>query len=193
MDRLAVGVGVCRTGKYPTKNIDGNTLEYKKWYSMLLRCYGRECQTKYPAYHGCTVSQDFIMFQEFAEWCNNQTGFRNKGWHLDKDILYKGNKQYNRDTCCFVPEQINYLILDNRAVRGGLPLGVCKVDKKFKAVLRTAKGVQRLGRYPTPEQAFTAYKEAKESYIKEVANQWKNDIDSRVYDSLISWEVDISD
>jgi hypothetical protein len=74
-----------------------------------------------------------------------------------------------------------------------LPLGVCKADKKFKATLRTSEGVKRLGRYYTPEEAFTSYKQAKEDHIKEVATQWKDCIDNRVYHSLMNWVVGISD
>ena len=43
---------------------------------------------------------------------------------LDKDILYKGNKEYAPDKCIFVPERINKLFLKNDADRGDLPIGV---------------------------------------------------------------------
>ena len=35
--------------------------------------------------------------------------------------------------------------------------------------------------------------EAKESYIKEVANKWKDQIVHRVYEALMKYEVDIND
>lgn len=50
-----------------------------------------------------------------------------------------------------------------------------------------------LGNYATAEEAFYAYKEAKESYIKEVANKWKDQIDPKVYNALMNWEVEITD
>ena len=50
-----------------------------------------------------------------------------------------------------------------------------------------------LGRYNTPEQAFLAYKIAKESYIKEVAEKWRDQIDPRVYNTLMNYEVNIDD
>lgn len=46
-----------------------------------------------------------------------------KYWHLDKDILVAGNKIYSPETCLFVPNRINSLLI--RGVKTGpLPLGV---------------------------------------------------------------------
>ena len=50
---------------------------------------------------------------------------------------------------------------------------------------------QYLGQYSTPEEAFYAYKAAKEKRIKEVAEDWKDQIDPRVYEALMKYEVDI--
>ena len=45
----------------------------------------------------------------------------------------------------------------------------------------------------TVEQAFNVYKKAKEKYIKEVADKWKDHIDIRVYEALMNYEVSIYD
>lgn len=45
----------------------------------------------------------------------------------------------------------------------------------------------------TPEEAFAVYKREKEKYIKEVANKWKDQIDPRVYESLMNWTIEITD
>ena len=50
-----------------------------------------------------------------------------------------------------------------------------------------------LGGFDTPEEAFLAYKQAKEAYIKEVANKWKGQIDPKVYEALMNWNVEITD
>ena len=59
----------------------------------------------------------------------------------------------------------------------------------------SGKGASKtfIGRYTTPEEAFQAYKQAKEAYIKEVANKWKDQIDNRVYEALMNWGVSIDD
>ena len=35
---------------------------------------------------------------------------------LDKDILYKNNTIYSKDTCIFIPERINILFTKNNAL-----------------------------------------------------------------------------
>jgi oligoribonuclease (3'-5' exoribonuclease) len=45
----------------------------------------------------------------------------------------------------------------------------------------------------TELEAFLAYKHAKEAYIKELANKWKDQIDPRVYDALMNYQVEITD
>lgn len=43
------------------------------------------------------------------------------------------------------------------------------------------------------DSAFSAYKVFKESVIKEAANKWKDQIDVRAYEALMSYEVEITD
>ena len=54
-------------------------------------------------------------------------------------------------------------------------------------------GRKYLGAFNTPEEAFYTYKEAKEKHIKELAFKYKDQIDPRVYNALMSWEVYIDD
>lgn len=56
------------------------------------------------------------------------------------------------------------------------------------------KGKQEhLGYFNTEVEAFKAYKEAKEIYIKELVNKWKSQIDDRAYNALMNYTVDITD
>ncbi len=50
-----------------------------------------------------------------------------------------------------------------------------------------------LGCFKTEIEAFNAYKQAKESFIKEQANKWKSHIDQRAYNALMNYEVGIDD
>ena len=47
----------------------------------------------------------------------------------------------------------------------------------------------------TPEEAFLAYKKAKEEYIKEVAQEYYDSgkIDQNVYDALLRYQTEITD
>ena len=189
------GVGI--TGaRYPTKVNGVHTKEYALWHSMLTRCYSDDYKKKYPTYIGCEVSDNFKSYEYFYEWCSKQVGFDNKDWHLDKDLLMKGNKVYSENSCVFIPREINSLLIKCDASRGEHLIGVnwCKTKKAFKARVRKNKGGSEwLGYFNTELEAFNAYKTAKESFIKEQANKFKSQIDLRAYNALMSYEVMIDD
>ncbi|MGD4514716.1 hypothetical protein QT738_22630, partial [Xanthomonas citri pv. citri] len=64
----------------------------------------------------------------------------------------------------------------------------------FVAQVNKNKGKQeRLGLFKTEIEAFNAYKKAKESFIKEQAEKWKDKIDDRAYEALMNYEVNIDD
>ena len=47
--------------------------------------------------------------------------------------------------------------------------------------------------YDTELGAFNAYKVEKEIFVKELAEKWKDKIDERAYNALISYQVGIDD
>lgn len=170
------------------------------WQNMLNRCYNNN--TEYVGkYESCHVSDTFLYFKNFRLWCDEQIGFNSKDdkgkpFALDKDLLVKGNLLYSENTCCFIPRDINNLLLTTKKLRGDLPIGVQRNKAKiakFIATLSKYGRQQKLGIYDTPEEAFLAYKQAKESYIKEVANKWKGKIDPRAYEALMNYRVEITD
>lgn len=169
--------------------------EYYLWKDMFYRCYSERFLNMRPTYKGCSVSENFKYFSYFKDWCNKQVGFGNEGWHLDKDILVKGNKVYSEDTCCFVPKEINVLLVKSNARRGEYPIGVSyrKDRNKYKAGINNTIGSCFIGYFNTPEEAFYAYKEVKETKIKVVAEKWKGLIDQRVYEALMNYQVEITD
>ena len=189
------GVGVTGT-KYLTTINGRNIKEYELWCNMLRRCYSDNFKKKNPTYEGCEVGDKFKSYEYFYEWCHSQVGFANKDWQLDKDLLIKGNKVYNESTCVFIPKDINSLLTKSAASRGEHLIGVCwsKTHKAFRATVRKNKGKQEhLGLFNTEIEAFNAYKKAKESFIKEQANQWKSEIDPRAYNTLMNYEVNSDD
>ena len=185
-------IGVLGT-KYP---ISVQTKEYKLWTSMLERCYSSNYKKKRPTYEGCEVSDNFKSYEYFYDWCNKQIGFGNKGWQLDKDLLAKGNKVYNEFTCVFLPKEINSVLTKSTATRGDHLIGVywSKTHKAFRAQVSKSKGKrEHLGFFKTELEAYNAYKQAKESFIKEQANKWKGQIDDRAYEALMNYTVEITD
>ena len=68
-----------------------------------------------------------------------------------------------------------------------------KSRNKYKSKIKKFGKTVNLGRYDTVIEAFSAYKKAKESYLKELANKWKSQIDERAYLALMNYEVHIDD
>ena len=189
------GVGIVGT-KYPSRVSGVLTKEYVLWTSMLQRCYGDVYKKKYTTYIGCEVSDNFLRYEYFYEWCHKQVGFDNEGWHLDKDLLVKGNKVYSEDSCVFLPAEINTVLTKSTASRGEYLIGVYwdKTKKAFRATVRKNKGKSEwLGYFNTELEAFKAYKIAKEAFVKEQAEKWKSQIDTRAYNALMNYEVSIDD
>ena len=192
---LVFGEGICDV----FTQVNGeDSKEYKLWRSMLERCYSEKYHEKKPTYKACEVCDYWKLFSNFRATVHKMSNFDkslSEGWHLDKDILVRGNKVYSAETCCFVPSEINSLLNTNRKLRKELPLGVSyiKQDGKYAACLSTYNKSTTLSVHCTPEGAFLAYKQAKEAHIKEVAEKWKEQIDSRVYDALMNWTVEIDD
>jgi hypothetical protein len=174
---------------------DKDIKEYQLWSGVLQRCFSEEYKQKYPTYEGVTCSKEWLSMTTFIEDVSQMKGFGFSGWELDKDILQNGNKLYSKDTCCFVPQGINSLLTKCDKARGKYPVGVCfyKPTGKFVAYVRLDGKRRNLGYFTTPEEAFQAYKTAKEDYIKVVAQKWQHLLDERVFQALLDYEVNIDD
>ena len=189
------GVGISGT-KYPITVDSVKTKEYGLWKDMLRRCYSDAYKKRKPTYEGCEVSDKFKSYEYFYEWCNKQVGFGVEGFELDKDLLIKGNKVYSENSCVFIPVEINSLLVKRENMRGKYLIGVCwhKKGKAFMAKVSRNKGQpEHLGSFKTEIEAFNAYKEAKEAFVKEQANKWKDEIDERAYKALMNYTVEITD
>ena len=104
--------------KYPSRVNGVLTREYRLWMDMLRRCYSDGFRKKNQTYKDCEVSDNFKSYEYFYEWCNEQIGFGVEGFELDKDLLIKGNKIYNKNTCIFVPSEINLVLTKRTTSRG---------------------------------------------------------------------------
>ena len=200
--------GVDKNGNVPKAKEfkDGKwciTWEYNKWQNMLKRCFDNKLKEKYPTYKSATCCDRWLCFANFLEdlealkkeynWSENET------LNLDKDILYKGNKLYSLENCVLVPQWINTLFTKCDASRGQYPVGVSynKRAKKYQANCRINGKLTSLGYYNTIEEAFNAYKQTKEQEIKRVANECVSkgfiSKDSRLYNAMINYQVEIDD
>lgn len=183
------GIGMIGS-KYPS-----NTKEYVAWKSMLNRCYYHKIVGKNPTYKDVNCSENWLLYENFCEWLHGQENFdrwlNGEKWCLDKDILVKDSKIYSSETCCLVPQNINNIFVKNKSRRGKLPIGVVQSNDKYGAMFNR----KYIGTFDTIEEAFQVYKQYKESYIKQVAQEEysKGNITKKCYEAMMNYVVEITD
>ena len=195
LKKLVWGIGI-KGSTYPSSKNNKQLKKYVLWANMLRRCTEKRWLEK-PAYFGTSCSENFKSYTFFYEWCDNQVGFGNKDdndryWSLDKDLLSNGERVYSENTCVFVPQRINLILGKLGTKTEGYPVGVFwdKENNKFRASCGDVSGKHKeLGRFNTVEDAFKAYKTFKEAYIKEVAENYKEQLDPGVYTTLVNYTV----
>ena len=160
---------------------------YRHWTHMMDRCCNKKVSN---------LSDYFHNFQNFAEWCEeNYYEIDGEKMCLDKDILIKNNRTYSPNNCMFVPDRINTLFCKTDKSRGSYPVG-CSYNKERDMIevhCSTLDKRKFLGYYNTIEEAFNSYKTFKESYIKQVADEYKDLIPQKLYEAMYNYEVEIHD
>lgn len=190
------GIGYMGVGKYSVKT---HKKIYNHWIKILQRCYDNDFKKKHPTYKDCVMHNEWHNFQNFAKWYEeNYYEVPDDRMEIDKDILIKGNKIYSPQTCIIVPKRINDLLLNCKSTRGKYPIGITLKNNKFYvrcSILDENNNVKRisLGSYNTVEKAFKTYKDFKENYIKQVADEYKDLIPQELYDALYRYEIEIND
>ena len=186
------GVGYLGVGKH----VASDKKVYWLWYGMLQRVYDPPNIRLSRMYKDVEVCEEWKCFQNFAAWCYGQKFFNSKGdngrkYHLDKDLLSSEGKVYSPNTCCFVPHEINSLVQKNHSKSENSLVGMSykKLYNSFEASIKIFGKKVNLGSYKKPEDAFEAYKMAKEQHIKVVAEKWRGKIEDEVYDLLINYQI----
>lgn len=197
--RDSTGAGlVCGIGIYEPRVLcmrDSPEIEksYRVWNGMLRRAEPKYAK-QYPSYAGTSVAPEFHRFADFSRWAMQQVGWGVEGHQLDKDLLSKDSRVYSPSTCVFLPMPINVLLTRGDRNRGVLPIGVKATGYgQFFARMKIDGVDTRLGRFQTIDDAFQAYKAAKEANIKRLAEQYKDQIDPRAYAALLAYQVEITD
>lgn len=189
-DKTAYGVGYLGVGRYKTVEEDNphkSTSVDRAWRNMLRRCYYEKTSKDFSSYYGiCDVCEPWHCFQNFAEWYYTNEYEVDERLHLDKDILFPGNKTYSPDNCLLVPQRINMLFL-NKPNKRGLPNGIDKTKHGF----RVKYNALDLGTYGTLEEAYHMYSTQKEISIKTVANEYIDIIPEKVYIALMNYKPEM--
>lgn len=179
----AISSLLCGVGKNDVFHY--NKTLYRVWKSMLCRCYGKE---NYRYGNTKRVCDEWLRLSSFKVWFDMHYI---EGWHLDKDVLIKGNNVYSPSTCCFLPPQINCCI-SRKQSKNGLPCGVYQRGGKYRAKLFVGNSYKSIT-CETKEEAFEIYKKSKEKHIKSLAEAYKSQLEKRVYEALCNYKVEITD
>lgn len=184
------GIGYIGNGVH-TARVNGKICPaYKAWSGMFTRCYDERHLSIRPSYRGCEVAKEWHDFQVFAEWYKGHKFF-NKGYHLDKDILVRGNKVYSEDTCCLVPPSLNTSV-GIRVNNKDAYVGCVSLDKRSgtfnSSICKFGKSIY-LGSYKGEVEATEVYLKAKKEYMRELAIIYKDKVTDRVFNALFNWEV----
>lgn len=179
------GYGYCHT-----INPKLRAIIYSLWRGVVQRTLSNTYSKKRKrnVYEQATLCEEWYNFQVFCKFvCENN--YYNVGYQLDKDLLVRGNKHYSPKTCCFLPLELNGSICSDFENSNGLPLGVNRKYDYYEAAIGYKGKRKRLGKYKTTEEASAAYVIAKESYVKELALEWKDKIEPRAFEALMNWTV----
>jgi hypothetical protein len=164
---------------------------YCVWRNMIQRCYSKEFLKKRTSYKGCTVCEEWHKYSNFKKWYDENVP---EGYDIDKDLSQCGKRGilYSPETCVALPSELNTLIVKNRSKRGKYPIGVSVMNYKYYTAAYS-DGTQRIyiGSFPDAHSAFFAYKKAKESHVKKMADEYfsKGLITEHVKDLLYKFEV----
>lgn len=192
LDMFETGVFVVKTRenyrfealKY-SRNID--VIGYQQWCGIISRLNNSKLYTN------VSISDDFLDFDTYLEWAKEQIGFNTYDdagmlYHIDKDLLSKPNNMiYSKDTCLFIPQEINTMCKLSR--NSNLKKGVqfLKGRKKpYRAYINIDGKSTGLGYYYTEEEANAQYKIARLSRIDDLYLKYKDKVDPRVWDALRS-------
>jgi hypothetical protein len=176
---------VCRRVTVEGKSIGDFCPYYKRWISMLVRCYSKTTQSNFPTYKGCSVCDEWLLFSNFRRWVDEQPRQDWQDLELDKDILDPTNKMYSPDKCVFVTRKVNSFTTSSFSARGSCLLGVNwhKSKKKYVASCNnpfTGKKLE-VGLFNTDLAAHKAWQAKKHEYACQLAELQE---DSRVADAL---------
>lgn len=175
--------------KFPTKINHIRVPAYEIWRHMVIRCWYTKDKGR-DDYSHVSVSDEWLDYSNFYTDVADMVGYNVEGFVLDKDLLSGHSKIYSKETCCFIPSDINVAFTKSDATRGEYLIGVDfhKKTGKFRA-----RHKRHLGLFNTEIEAFMAYKQDKESYLKDLAEKYKDVIDPRAYNALLNYEVKITD
>lgn len=165
------------TGIYGNKKGSSirNTPSYKCWYNMIHRVHNTN------AYKDVSICKEWYDFSQFEIWYSAQ--YKEQGWHLDKDLKRKGNKEYNPHSCCFIPPQINTFISKFSHCKG---YSYNKRRHRYEAYCREDGKYIHLGLFDNEDDARNAYLTHKIKVANILIDRYKDVLDETIKSAIIN-------
>jgi len=157
---------------------------FSYWHDMKRRTSATD-RKKNLAYSSASVCEEWSDFEAFSAWFVNQP--KMTGWVLDKDLLSGGVKIYSPATCCFIPREVNQMLVCNRSDSGGYP-GVYRRGSQFVARVKARNKRIHVGTYATQDQALEAYLAAKSDLLSIHADAYEEVLDPRAYRAMKNYD-----
>lgn len=188
-ERTVAGVGYCG---YLKGEFKSDRRIQNIWIKMIKRCY--DPSEKDKSYEDCSVCESWHNHKNFQIWYKEQecSGYYQKGYQLDKDILNPKAKEYSPDNCRLIPESINSFTNNNSDSRKtNLPSGVSWKAKnnKYQVSIKSGyKSNKYLCLVDCPKEGYDVYKTEKVKVAKKLAEDWEGLVDPEILDVLRNYE-----
>lgn len=162
--------------------------QYNQWFDMLQRCTSVRIKSKKPNYLKCTAQPGWVNYDTWLLWANKQRGFNQidldgKLFQLDKDLLGSGN-YYGEVSCCFLPKEINQMLLITFNGFAVLPNGSYRVVGSIKG-----KGVH-IACVATLEEGIKLLASHKTSLIKQAVDKYTDFLDDSIKHALVNYDFE---
>lgn len=188
----------------------GNLRAREGYNTMYKRTHDKEFKKQFPQYADATMYKAWEDDPELAIEYLESIIYECNGEQMvvDKDLLFKGNKEYAPGKICWLPWTLNVMLsnskkhynLKYKRLNGELPYGVrydSSRDKYYAEIQmdKLLRGDSKPRKLPkryrdTPEEAFADYKKHKEAYIIMMADKYVDWLPMEIYDALINYVVE---
>lgn len=168
--RPLYGVGINDVDYHVERKVNGKREwicpYYRSWSNMFKRCYSPSSLKERPSYAKVRVDEEWFYLSAFKDWMQDQPW---EGRQLDKDFLSGDKFIYSKETCIFIPNELNNFISLRRKLKLDLPIGVGQKEAYRKAQyssnINNLNGKSRhLGNFVSPLNAHFTWIEAKIEY-----------------------------
>ncbi len=153
---MVYGYGINDMQRGWAKENEWNKMVYRKWQSMLKRCYSEKYHKVNPTYINCSVCDSWLLLSNFINDFPKIDGYDKELFLtgklvLDKDIKSNGkNKKYCLENCILVTAAENARqsnkTMDYFHINGLRSIKIAQYDKKTNELIKIWNGAREIER-----------------------------------------------